>query len=202
MPIYAVTNQYLPLVDFQINSPTFLRRLSTAAALLFSNRPVIVTQKNLISTQDLLAVRNTGKPWLVCGTLEEATAVAALMLKPHNTTPDFIESGVLIFATPVIFKFDTALEIDKLADVDANTLSNYQDTANIPAYQHDKYFDQSIVQSKINILTKSSAPLPKIAMQDLTGNEPQEALYIGSKGVMYRSNLFKMPGANYLWSRP
>jgi hypothetical protein len=185
MKLYVISTKYQPLVTFKHG---------------LSKKPI---HKINVSNQDLIATFNASKAdsLIALTDKERALEVATLLLKGHNCKPDFIEEGVRLFATPVIY----TVEVDAASLATEQTLTTddlvyYADTSTIPLYDNraqrvrhipqEAAFEQKMeklhIEERMSILPKA----PEI--RKLTGLQSEqvvEATYISAEGTNISRNL-------------
>ncbi|MFI4919807.1 MAG: hypothetical protein ACHP65_09655 [Legionellales bacterium] len=193
MKMYVVSTQYQPLVTVNLKTPS-----------LWGNKPV---QKKSVSKQDLEATFNKSKnqALIACTNPEGAIAIMTCLLKDHNTTPEFIEQEVCLFASPVVY----TVEIDrvenlaaKLQPVTVEDLFDYANPAAIPLSAHGPYevTEHRIASAKSIMADKFKSMLydlmakrvfiPNICkLPGLKWQNVQEATYIGADGSIEKVNL-------------
>jgi hypothetical protein len=110
-----IANQYLPVVSVNMTGkpvnkkPIMSKSPSRKEALkCFTNDELIITS------------------------LENGIKLLHAFYTEHNTTEDFIEKNVFIFASPVLFELKNYINLDRLLKYD--DISDYINTQNIPLY--------------------------------------------------------------------
>lgn len=110
----AISTQYVPVVSLNLNPGPFKKIVSSKQ----------ITREDVfkcVSYDDLIVT-----------TLDNAYHLMTLLNPGHNTTPDFIENGVFMFASPVLFEVDDYYKLDKILSYE--DLCGYMNTQNIPLY--------------------------------------------------------------------
>lgn len=155
MKLYVISTKYQPLVNVNMQPE-------------FGKKPV--SQKN-ISAHDLQTTFNASKnnPLIACDNKDDALVVMSLLIKGHNTTADFIERGIRIFAVPVVYTVE--VESGALSDqmiLTANDLIDYADTTTIPLYSSCDLFknaEKSLINQGLQKYSKD------ITIRKLSGLE-------------------------------
>lgn len=130
LKMFIISRCYLPLVDVNlIQSYGFFDMLNT---ILYGRRVVYnkkITKFNIINCFEY------GKGNLiVCKSLDDAYKIVSLLLKGHNTATDYIQSGIKIFSSIVIFEIDVIINKNEFNKITIDDLIDYTDTSNIPLY--------------------------------------------------------------------
>lgn len=170
MKLYVISTKYQPLVNVNMQP-------------LYGKKPV---SKKSVSTQDLQTTFNASKAdtLIACDNKDDALAVMSLLIKEHNTTPDFIERGVRLFAVPVMYTVDVdSAALSDQTTLTADDLVSYADTTTIPLYSSCDAFKDA---EKALITKKLQKDSKYIAIRKLTGlqlEDVTDASYFNSSGT-------------------
>lgn len=132
MKLYAISNQYQPLVTVTLNP--------------LPGSKLVCNKKVSISDLQTTFNNSTSNELITCNNEDNAIKVAMLLLKGNNTSPDLIEKGIVLFATPVIYEVD--VDSGTLGDeeiLNANHLNHYANTDIIPLYNLSSQLPDNIV---------------------------------------------------------
>ena len=167
MKLYVISTKYQHLVSVNMEPR-------------FGKKPI--SKKN-VSNHALQATFNASKTdaLIAFNDKEMAQEIMCLFLKGHNTTPDFIEAGVLQFAVPVIY----TVELDE-ATLPAQTtltiddLVTYADTRTIPLYLNYSGLEEIEKQRMSKALQELPEPLKIRKLNGLRLENVVEATYLKS----------------------
>ena len=120
---YAVIDRYVPLVDV-----SFKQRFELMS--LFCRRYVVEHKE---PSKRLLSEKiNSANKMILCKDLETAQLIASLIVQNHNTTPDFIQPGVVLFASPIILELGGNFTTNK--SLKSSDLENFPIFGDIPLH--------------------------------------------------------------------
>ena len=129
--MFIISKNYLPLVAVKLGTPLgFFETLYSIFIKRYTVMNKIILKSNIIDCLEF------GKgDFMVCSSLDDAYKIVSFYLKGHNTTSDFIQPGIQIFASIVIFETNLKFEDDEFREIKVEDIINYVNTSTIPLYQ-------------------------------------------------------------------
>lgn len=203
MPRYAVTDNYLRVVQYQMPfNPNFL------TLMWYGLKEV--TPKHGICTEDLLKFHDKTKEMYVFNSLEEAKIMAITMHQGHRG--DRYAKGIVNFESPVIFEFDdlpaSQNKVFSKTKMEA-PLGKYQNLTEEAIQKYakpkDTLFSSSIhyndiLQPDFGIFERAKKfyklQTPQFSMQQIK-DEPRAAYYLDAYFEFKKSRLFQLPILRY-----
>lgn len=148
--MFAISKHYIPVV-----STSFTPKIHHVSGEDF--RFYLIEEK-IPTQEEIKSSFIAGESLIVTKDKEAAMAILALLLKPHNTTPDFIQPGVRIFGTAVIFEIPDTLECINTRSLTKEDLIGYAETSRIPLYESYgcEYYNVDMLPHPIEISTIES----------------------------------------------
>lgn len=188
MELFVISKVYQPLVEVNLK----------AKAFSFKSHPIT---KKTVTSQDLKATFNiaSSKPYIACFTQEDADFILGCLLKHPNTAPDFIEPGVHLFASPVIYKIEVdELSLGKERNLTPQDLVGYADVNTIPLMAPTLNTELEASRLQNDVFSKLNDPKKICLLNSLSLEEVSSARYLNTSATKMIDHSLK-PGLG-LWS--